>query len=341
VSSRHGAESGEPVAIWVAVGALQPNPDQPRKVFDREKLEQLTASVRAKGRIVTPLVARPLPDGRYEIVCGERRWRAAHAAELVDVPVVVRNLSDQEAFEESLLENLDREDMSTIDEVLAVARLAAEHGVQEAARRLGRAHHWISKRKRIAEAPTLVLDFLERGGSSDIEALYELAKLADTDVAAAEAVIANHGDAGHLREEVKAAARAARAEASDDEDPGPERRREEPFEEEPRLSDRGFRGSGAGGDGDDQEGDDDGRDEEDSDDGEADADGSEKPLRSWLPSDAPELDEPFEADPPLLVTAVEVRRAGHFVFTTANGTSVYELSSEARQQLTVLLGETS
>jgi ParB family chromosome partitioning protein len=337
VSGRDGADAGEPIAIWIAVDALQPNPDQPRKFFDAAKLEQLTASVRAKGRIVTPLVARPLPEGGYEIVCGERRWRAAKAAELTEVPVVVRKLSDQEAFEESLLENLDREDMAPLDEVRAIARLAAEHGVQEAARRLGRPHHWISKRKRIAEAPALVLEFLERGDTTDIEALYELAKLAETDAAAAETVITNHGTAGHLREEVKSAAREARAEAADEEK-GPERRRAEGFgEEEPRLSDRGFGGAGgSGGEDEDEEDEEDGDQGSDTD--ESSEEGSEKPERPWLPSDAPELDEPFDADPALFVTSVEARRAGHLVFMTANGATTYELSEEARQQLLALLG---
>src|SRR5579863_5524529 len=124
------APSG-PIAIWLSIESLQPNPDQPRQVFDEEKLEQLTASIRARGRIVQPLVSRPLGDGRYELVCGERRWRAAKAAGLSEVPVIVRELSDQEAFEESLLENIDREDMAPIDEVRAVGRLANQHGVQE------------------------------------------------------------------------------------------------------------------------------------------------------------------------------------------------------------------
>ena len=317
-----------PITIWLSIESLQPNPDQPRKVFDEEKLEQLTASIRSRGRIVQPLVARPLGEGRYELVCGERRWRAAKAAGLSEVPVIVRDLSDQEAFEESLLENIDREDMAPIDEVRAVARLANEHGVQEAANRLGKPHQWVSKRKCIAEGPTFVGDFLESGASNDIEALYELSKLADSDVEAAQGIIDNHGNGGRLREEVRAAARAARSdgeaslEAETNSRPGHERR----TDDEPRLS---HANGGEAADSDDEDDDDD------------EADGAEPGAAdaapSWLPSDAPELDEPFDADPPLIVTAVGARRAGHIVFTTDQGSTAYELTEQARAQLLALL----
>jgi len=314
------------IAIWVPLDALEPNPEQPRKVFDQEKLEELTESIRAKGRIIEPLVARPLGGERYEIVCGERRWRAAKAAGLTEAPVVVRDLSDQEAFEESLTENIDREDMAAIDEVRAVSRLASDNGVQQAARRLGKPHHWVSKRKRIAEAPAFILEFLENGASADIEALYELAKLADTDAAAAQSIVENHAQSGHLRDQVNVASRAAR---KDDAHGGDADRSHanysSPAEEgEPRLSH-----ASAGGSSDD-----------DVDDPDADAEepndvAAAKP--SWLPSDAPELDDPFDADPPLLVSAVAARRAGHIVLTTSAGSTAYEFTDEARAQLRALL----
>jgi ParB/RepB/Spo0J family partition protein len=325
----------EPIAIWLAVDGLQPNPDQPRKTVEPERLEQLTASIRARGRVIEPLVARPVGDGRHEIVCGERRWRAAKAAGLSHVPVVVRALSDQEAFEESLAENLDREDMAPSDEVRAVARLAAEYGVQEAARRLGKPHHWVSKRKRIAEAPGFVQEFLASGASTDIEGLYELSKLADNDAAAAETVIAAHGREGRLREQVKVAARAERRDGGEDDDgedappdEGSTTRHHESEasglgEESFRLEDRS---TGAG---------DDDQEEEEDEDADAGDDGEKEP--SWLPSDAPELDEPFDARPAVLVTAVEARRAGHLVFTTPDGSVSYELTPQARDQLLALL----
>jgi ParB/RepB/Spo0J family partition protein len=326
----------EPIAVWLSLESLQPFADQPRKTIDDDKLEQLTASIRARGRVIEPLVARPRGDGHYEVVCGERRWRAATEAGLSRVPVVVRDMSDEEAYEESLAENLDREDLAPIDEVRAVARLVSLHGVQETGRRLGKAHHWVSKRRRIADAAGFVVDFLERGASTDIEALYELAKLAETDAEAAQQIISNHTEAGHLRQEVKAAARAARAaddeddEGDDEQDDDARRERDDvagppPPEESLRLEDRSAAAAG---------GDEDSDEDEDPDVGAA--QDEEKP--SWLPSDAPELDEPFDADPALVVTAVEARRAGHLVFTTPNGAVVYELTAHARAQLQALLG---
>jgi ParB family chromosome partitioning protein len=314
------------LAVLLPLDALQPAASQPRTSVDEGKLEQLAASIRARGRLVQPIVGRPLGADRYEIVCGERRWRAARSAGLAEVPVVVRDLSDQEAFEESLAENLDREDMTPLDEIRAVARIAGEYGVVEAAKRLGKPHHWASKRKRIAEAPACVLAFVESGGSSDIEALYELAKLADLDAAAAEAIIADHAEGGRLREAVKAALRARREDVAGD-DERAVAGEAPPLEESFRLEDRGAAAAAAGGD-----------EEEEPDDNSADAgDAAGENEPSWLPSDAPELDDPFDADPAVLVTGVEARRAGHLVFATSNGPITYELTSQARDQLLALL----
>jgi ParB/RepB/Spo0J family partition protein len=320
------AHESQLIAISMAVDALDVNPNQPRETIDEGELGNLTASVRAKGRLIQPLVARPLPSGRYEIVCGERRWRAAKAAGLSEVSVVVRELSDEEAFEESLVENIQREGMVPLDEARAVARLATAHGVQEAARRLGKPHHWVSKRKRIAEAPAFVVDFVARGSSGDVEAFYELTKLADVDPDAAQNIVDNHAQGGHLRDEVKAAARAGR---EDDHDDSVGERRGQGYTSpgfEPRLSDA------RGGSSSDED-----EDREESEDAGAGDDAIEAKA-SWLPSDAPELDRPFEGDPPLLVVAVEVRRAGHFVLTTSTGTTTYEFSAQARAQLRELLG---
>jgi ParB family chromosome partitioning protein len=142
-SAAAAAASPDLLVISVPLDCLQPNPNQPRTVVDEEKLEQLTASIRARGRIIQPLVARPLGPDRYEIVCGERRWRAATSAGLSEAPIVIRELSDEEAFEESLAENLDRQDMAPGDEARAVARLARTHGVQNLARRHGKTHAWV------------------------------------------------------------------------------------------------------------------------------------------------------------------------------------------------------
>jgi len=328
MSVAHAADAAsQPIAISVAVDALEVNPNQPRETIDDDELESLTASVRAKGRLVQPLVARPLGSGGYEIVCGERRWRAAKAAGLAEVPVVVRELTDDEAFEESLVENIQREGMVPLDEARAVARLASTHGVQEAARRLGKPHHWVSKRKRIAEAPAFVVDFVASRSSADVEAFYELTKLADVDPDAAQNIVDNHAPGGHLRDEVKAAARAAR-----DDDEGGDGDRSHANDSSPADEEPGFYRPSSAQD-DDGDEDDDGENGDD-----PDGSGSAKEAKpSWLPSDAPELDEPFDVEPALLVSAVTARRAGHIVLTTSGGSTAYEFTPEARAQLGALL----
>lgn len=95
---------------------------QPRRYFDPDKLAQLTASIKRHG-IIEPLLVRPLPDGKYELVAGERRWRAAKAVGLTDVPIVVRELDDQEALQLALEENLQREDLNPFEEVQGILDL--------------------------------------------------------------------------------------------------------------------------------------------------------------------------------------------------------------------------
>ena len=104
---------------WINVG-----PWQPRRKFDREQLDELANSIRQKG-IVQPILLRPTPNqsGRFQLVAGERRWRAAQIAELHDVPSVVRDLSDAECYEIALIENIQRQDLSVIDEAQGYANL--------------------------------------------------------------------------------------------------------------------------------------------------------------------------------------------------------------------------
>lgn len=185
---------------------IDPSRRQPRKKFHDATIDELAATIRAAGKIIQPLVVRRKPDGRYEIVVGERRWRAAPRAGipglLAAIPVVVRELSDTDAFADALVENLDREDMDLIDEVRGVAQLVEDTSVQEAARRLGKSAQWISKRTRVARAPAFVTAFVDSGEVRDLEALYELAILADTDPAGSEQLIAGYKKGTHLREKV-------------------------------------------------------------------------------------------------------------------------------------------
>jgi len=186
----------------LAVSALRPNPDQPRRIFEEEKIANLAASIAAQG-VIEPLVVRPTAvPGTYEIVCGECRWRASQRAGLTTVPVVVREISDDDAFAQSLVENLDREGMHPADEIRAVASLAEKCGGSEAARLLGKTPDWISKRRKIASA-TALADFVASGACTDVETLVHLARLAEEDAGAAEAVIAAHKPGGRLREAIR------------------------------------------------------------------------------------------------------------------------------------------
>lgn len=120
-----------PGVHMLPIGLLQPHPDQPRRRFDEAQLDELAGSIRARG-LIQPIVVRP--QGKtYQIVAGERRWRAAQRAHLDEVPVVVRAFDDSETLEVALVENIQREDLNAIEEAQAYQRLANEYGhTQEA-----------------------------------------------------------------------------------------------------------------------------------------------------------------------------------------------------------------
>ncbi len=114
--------------MLVPVARLIPNPDQPRRTFDPEALEELAASLRQKG-VIQPLIVREIPGSeQFEIVAGERRWRAAQIARLHDLPVIVRAFSDSEVLEIAIIENIQRADLNAIEEALAYRQLMDRHG---------------------------------------------------------------------------------------------------------------------------------------------------------------------------------------------------------------------
>ncbi|HEY8345810.1 MAG TPA: ParB/RepB/Spo0J family partition protein [Symbiobacteriaceae bacterium] len=149
--------------VELAVDLIEPNPRQPRKHFDEGKLEELASSIRAKG-IVQPIVVRPR-DGRYEIVAGERRWRAAKLAGLKRVPALVRDFSEAEVMEIALIENLQREDLNPLEEAEAYRVLLEEcHLTQEElARRLGKSRPQISNTLRLLQLAEPVREELRAG----------------------------------------------------------------------------------------------------------------------------------------------------------------------------------
>ena len=113
--------------LLVPVERLIPNPNQPRRDFQPEALQELAASLRAKG-VIQPLIVRALPDGRFEIVAGERRWRAAQLAQLHELPVLVREFTDAEVIEVAIIENIQRAELNAIEEALAFRQLMERFG---------------------------------------------------------------------------------------------------------------------------------------------------------------------------------------------------------------------
>jgi ParB family chromosome partitioning protein len=150
------------------VGLIKPNPGQPRTKFDPEALSALAASIEASG-IVQPLLVRPLPDGSYELVAGERRWRAAQQAGLEKVPAVVREQAEAERLQAALIENMVREDLNPVEEAKACAALVEDLGLtkEELARRVGRSRPAVSNLIRLLELPDETLGLLESGELSE------------------------------------------------------------------------------------------------------------------------------------------------------------------------------
>jgi len=140
-----------------AIEDLHPQHGQPRKVFEEAKLEELAQSIREQG-ILQPILARRLPGGGLEIIAGERRWRAAQRAGLREVPVLVREATDDDAFELALVENLQREDLNPIESAEALQRLLASRGLtqEDLAQRVGKDRSTVANTLRLLKLPSAV-----------------------------------------------------------------------------------------------------------------------------------------------------------------------------------------
>jgi len=160
--------AGETELAKLSVGQIQANPRQPRRKVDAEALSGLAESVRAQG-IIQPVVVRPIEGGRYELIAGERRWRAAKAAGLATVPALVRDTDDRESLLLALVENVAREDLSAVEEARAYALLQDEFefSLGDVAERVGRSKPSVSNRLRLLELPDDLLDLVERGSLSE------------------------------------------------------------------------------------------------------------------------------------------------------------------------------
>jgi ParB family transcriptional regulator, chromosome partitioning protein len=152
----------------VPVALIRPNPDQPRKRFDPESISALARSIADAG-LVQPLILRPLGDGRFELIAGERRWRAAQEAGLGTVPALVRDEDETRRLQTALIENVAREDLNPVEQARACAALVEDLGLtkEELARRLGRSRVAISNLVRLLDLPDVALELLETGELSE------------------------------------------------------------------------------------------------------------------------------------------------------------------------------
>jgi ParB family chromosome partitioning protein len=161
VSDEPAAEEGD--LRHIPLDLIRPNPRQPRRSFDQSSLQALADSVRERG-IVQPVLVRPVPGGTYELVAGERRWRAAQLAGMESVPALVRSRDDSAALEVALIENMAREDLNPVEEARACAALVEELSLtrEDVGRRVGRSRVAVSNLLRLLDLPDDILDLLER-----------------------------------------------------------------------------------------------------------------------------------------------------------------------------------
>jgi ParB family chromosome partitioning protein len=148
----------------VPVDLIAPSPNQPRQTFDEEGLHGLAESIRVRG-VLQPVLVRPVPGGRYELIAGERRWRAARLAELESIPAIVRPHDDSTSLEVALIENMAREDLNPVEEARACAALVEELGLtrEDVGLRVGRSRVAVSNLIRLLDLPDEALALIERG----------------------------------------------------------------------------------------------------------------------------------------------------------------------------------
>lgn len=161
VSGQHG---DRPELRDISIELVEPNPSQPRRRFDEEALDALAASLSENG-VLQPILVRPREGGRYELVAGERRWRAAQRAGLAVLPAIVERRDDASSLEAAIVENMAREDLNPVEEARAVAALVEELGLtrEEVGRRVGRSRVAVSNLLRLLDLPADVLTLLESG----------------------------------------------------------------------------------------------------------------------------------------------------------------------------------
>ena len=187
--SSDAARAASPASglAMLPIAEIAPHPEQPRRLFDEAALEELAASIAQRG-VIQPVIVRALDSGGYQLVAGERRWRAAQKAQLHEIPALVRVLSDREVMALALIENLQREDLNPIEEARAYSRLAEYEGLTQAeiARMVDKSRSHVANLQRLLALPDPVIELVEKGdlsmgharaliGCDDAEAIAEAA----------------------------------------------------------------------------------------------------------------------------------------------------------------------
>ena len=159
-----GAGNSAAELVSLPLRDIEPDKSQPRKAFDEESLAALAGSI-AKHGLLQPIAVRPAPAGGWRIIAGERRWRAARMAGLTEVPVVIREVSDEQAMELALIENLQREDLDPIEEAMGYQQLMERCNFtqEEAAKRLSRSRSAVANSLRLLNLPDEVIEMVRRG----------------------------------------------------------------------------------------------------------------------------------------------------------------------------------
>ena len=151
-------------AVSLNIGDIEPNRNQPRIDFDEEALRELADSIAQHG-VLQPLLVRPLPDGGYQLVAGERRWRASRMAGVTEIPVVIREMSDSEMMQISMIENLQRENLNPVEEALGYRVLNEEYGLtqDEISKSVGKSRPVVANAMRLLKLPESVLEAVRIG----------------------------------------------------------------------------------------------------------------------------------------------------------------------------------
>ncbi len=159
-STSGGSNSPEKIKL----NEIEPNRNQPRKYFEEEPLQQLADSIREHG-LLQPLLVRPIPEGGYQLIAGERRWRACRMAGLTEVPVVIRDIDDMQTMELALIENLQRENLNAIEEALGYQELMDSYHLTQAdvSKSVGKSRSAVANTLRLLTLPDKVIDYVKTG----------------------------------------------------------------------------------------------------------------------------------------------------------------------------------